>query len=118
MACDTDPVAVKVARENADKNGVGRSVKVFAGSWPQVIEQHARADIVVANIVADVICEMAPDVGRLVAPGGCFIASGIVETRGDDVKARLHETGWRVASAREEGEWLALVATRADRPGI
>ena len=67
-ACDIDPVAVQVAKANIAQNGVAERVRVVEGDWTSL--PPGEADIVVANIVADVIIEMAEDLPRLVRAGG------------------------------------------------
>ena len=60
-------------------------------------------DVIVANIVADVIIALAPQVGKLLKKGGIFLCSGIIDDRADEVKEQLIEAGWRskkLAAAR------------------
>lgn len=110
VACDIDPVAVQVARENVAKNGVAQRVEVVHGSWTQLIEAGVIAGVVVANITASVIEVMIPDLPRLIAPEGRFIASGIVSRREADVWAALERRGWQLLGVETEGEWVALEA--------
>lgn len=110
VACDIDPVAVRVAKENVAKNGVAQRVEVVHGSWTRLIDAGVAAGVVVANITAAVIEAMIPDLPRLVAPEGRFIASGIIARREPDVRAQLEGHGWRLLRVEREGEWVALEA--------
>ena len=100
-ANDNDPLAVKIARENAAANGV--SVEV-TDALPT--DQH---DVVVANILADVIIGMSAELNALIAPGGTLVASGIIDTREDDVQKALEDVGLAHLETRRQTEWVALV---------
>jgi len=77
QAGDIDSLAVRIAKENISLNKVEDRVKVEAGDLGEVfIDQ---ADIVIANIIADVIIELLPQLPSLLKPGGLFIASGIID---------------------------------------
>jgi ribosomal protein L11 methyltransferase len=106
-ANDIDPLAVKIARENAAINGV--TVHVSEHMGPQW-------DIVVANILADVIIDMAYDFAGWIRQGsGIFIASGIIDTREQDVRQAAEAAGLVLKDARHQGEWVALIF---ERPGF
>ena len=113
---DIDPKAVDVAYENAALNGIGRDqCRFLAGnviSDRSLVEELAqeRADLVLANIVADVIIPLAPVVPRLLAEEGTFLCSGIIDTRADEVAAALKEAGLQVTRRREKNGWAALEA--------
>ncbi len=113
---DIDPKAVDVAYENAALNGIGRDkCRFLAGnviSDRSLVEELARerADLVLANIVADVIIPLAPVVPRLLAAEGTFLCSGIIDTRGDEVAAALEAAGLTVTRRREKNGWVALEA--------
>ena len=65
------------------------------------------------NIVADVIIRLIPDLGRFLAAGGAFIASGIIDAREQDVTSALEAAGYRIEKRCESGGWVALLARRA-----
>lgn len=115
VACDIDPVAVRVARENVAQNGVARRVEVVEGDWSALPAE--KADVVVANILAEVIIDMAPEVSRLLRPGGNFVASGIILHRAGDVERALAGAGLEVLRKDEQGEWAALVARLGEAGG-
>ena len=100
-ANDNDPLAVKIARENAVANGV--SVEV-TDALPI-----GRYDAVVANILADVIIGMSAELNALIAPGGTLVASGIIDTREADVQKALEDVGLAHVETRRQTEWVALV---------
>ena len=95
---DIDPKAVDVAYENAALNGIGKDrCRFLAGNVladQSLVNELAqeKADLVLANIVADVIIPLAPVVPRLLKEDGVFLCSGIIDTRGDEVAAALECT--------------------------
>jgi len=105
-ANDNDPLAVRIARENAAANGV--SVEV-TDALPS-----SQYDVVVTNILADVIIGMATELHGLLSPGGILIASGIIDTRESDVRQALEGIGLTHSETRRQTEWVALVFRRAE----
>ncbi len=107
---DIDPVAVRTAVENAALNGVDGQ---FTGLVGDLSDQASGTyDIVTANIVANAIISLAPAVPALLAAGGHFIASGIIDTRKDEVDAALKAAGLTVAACREKRGWACFVCTK------
>ena len=102
-ACDTDEMAVAIARENAAANGVGQ-IDFRVGS---VEESTASADLVCANLTADVIVRILPSLVSLTC--GKLILSGILETQIEMVQAGLHDNGIDDFQIEQDGEWVALV---------
>ncbi len=111
VGVDIDPVAVRVARENCELNGVSNRVEVREGDI-RVLAGEAPATVVVANIIADVIIAIADGAANLLRPRGVFIASGIIRERYPEVKDRLTRAGLAVTAEATEGEWVALTAVR------
>ncbi len=109
IATDLDPLAVKVARENFERNGV--TAEARCGDLLEVVSE--TADVIIANIIADVICLLAAPVKPLVRPGGTFICSGIAAERKDEVISALRKAGYLSLDVREKGPWCA-VAARVD----
>jgi ribosomal protein L11 methyltransferase len=103
-ACDTDETAVTIARENAQANGVSDRIKFRAGA---VNDTTASADLVCANLTADVITRMLPALVSLSC--GKLILSGILETQLEMVQAALHECGVSEFEVTQDGEWVALI---------
>ena len=104
---DIDPVAVRTACENAALNGVESRFTGLVGDLSD--QASGRYDIVTANIVANAIISLAPAVPALLAEGGHFIASGIIDTRADEVEAALAAAGLTVAARREKRGWVCFV---------
>jgi ribosomal protein L11 methyltransferase len=102
-ACDTDPLAVSVAEENARLNGVAERITLRVGT---VDAATASADMVCANLTADVILPLLPALAG--ATCGRLILSGILSTQADEVRARLRELGFEDCEVTQEGEWVAL----------
>jgi len=103
-ACDTDEMAVAIARENALANGVLDQIDFRAGS---VEESTASADLVCANLTADVITQILPSLVSLTC--GKLVLSGILETQVEMVQAGLHDNGIDDFEIEQDGEWLALI---------
>jgi ribosomal protein L11 methyltransferase len=103
-ACDTDPLAVTVAEENARRNGVADRIRFHVGS---VDGATASADMVCANLTADVILRLLP--ALLAATCGRLALSGVLTSQADAVRARLRELGAGDCEVTREGEWVALV---------
>ena len=122
FACDIDEKAVDVAYENAALNGVGRDrYTVRAGDV--LSDQGLRRemgggwDVVVANIVSDVIIALAPAVGPLLAPGGVFLCSGVIDDRAVEVREKLEEAGFAVLESRSSEGWFSFTCRPAAERG-
>ncbi len=107
-AVDIDPVACKVAAENVERNNAGGVVNVEHGNLAELLGNGA--DLVVANIIADVIAGFAPQAAAILKPGGVFIASGIIREKADMVRRALGAAGLSVCEDLEDGLWVALVS--------
>lgn len=107
--CDIDALAVKTARENAAVNQVSPRCRFLQADLTQGLS--GQYDLICANIVADVIIRLLPDVPRYLSPGGVFIASGIVDVRKQDVLTALSAQGFTVEALEEEGGWVCLAAS-------
>ena len=108
IAVDLDEVAVKVAAENVVENHVQDSVKVLHGNLIDVVDD--KADVVVANIIADIIKILAKDVHSCMKEDAVFISSGIIHAKVDEVKESLVENGFEIVEVKTLGEWNAIVA--------
>ena len=104
-ACDTDETAVRVARENAELNGVAGRINFRVGT---VDETTASADLVCANLTADVIVRLLP--ALVGATCGRLVLSGILDWQAETVLGRLRElavTGH--LEVVNDGEWVAVI---------
>jgi ribosomal protein L11 methyltransferase len=105
-ALDTDPLAVEATRTNAERNGLGDCVTVRDGSLAAMPDRPY--PLVLANLVATVLVDLAPRLLAHVAPGGSLLASGIIEPRAGEVVGALTAAGLAVAARRDDGEWVSL----------
>lgn len=110
VGLDLDEVAVDAACGNVAVNELAGRIDVRQGTVDAV---DGRYDLVVANIIARVIVDLAEGLAARVAPGGQLIASGILETRADEVAAALTGAGLSVVERLEEADWVALRCQRA-----
>jgi ribosomal protein L11 methyltransferase len=110
QAVDLDTVAVRVARENVEMNRVQDQVSVRHGDLLSGIT--GEADIIIANIIADIIIKVVKDIPCRLKSGGVFIASGIITERLGDVTAAMLEQGLLVDKVIEEGGWAAIMARK------
>ncbi|MCR4707332.1 MAG: 50S ribosomal protein L11 methyltransferase [Clostridiales bacterium] len=108
LAIDLDPVAVRTARENVALNGLAERVRVEEGDLLE--KESGTADLIVANIIADVICYLCRPARRFLKDGGTFICSGIIREKEADVLHALELSGYRVFDREEQGEWVCLAA--------
>lgn len=104
---DLDPVAVESAEHNVLKNGVREKTSVEGAN---LLEKTAlRADMVFANITAEILILLAPSVVDHIKEGGILILSGIIRERLQAVKETYAKLGFSLLKEREKGSWLALV---------
>ena len=107
VGVDLDPVAVESSIENVGYNHLN-NIEILHGNLVEVID--GKADIVVANILAEIICILTDDVKRVMKDGGVFITSGIIHDRVDMVCEKLEATGFEVIEKNRDGEWNCIVA--------
>jgi ribosomal protein L11 methyltransferase len=110
-AFDLDQVAVESARLNINLNKVSHAVTISQNNLLDGVEEHS-ADVIVANILAEVILRFTEDVARVVKPGGSFIASGIIQQKKDVVKDALINAGFEITETILMEDWVALIAKR------
>jgi ribosomal protein L11 methyltransferase len=118
FAVDIDANAIKTAYENAELSGVDTS-KYYVTSGNVVCDKelqdeigYNKYDVVVANIIADVICAITPVVPNQLKTGGVFIASGIIKDRMDDVYKALEENNLKVVSTNIKDEWVCITSIK------
>ena len=107
VGVDLDPVAVESSIENVGYNNLN-NIEILHGNLVEVID--GKADIVVANILAEIICILTDDVKRVLKDGGIFITSGIIHDIVDMVCEKLEATGFEVIEKNRDGEWNCIVA--------
>jgi ribosomal protein L11 methyltransferase len=107
VATDIDTLPRKIARENVERNGLEGVISIL--EMDAFDAQAKDCDLIVANIVANTIIELAPSVAPRLNPGGIFIASGIVEEHHDLVRDALAAVGLTLLETRREDIWVCLV---------
>jgi len=114
LASDIDPVAVRVAADNARLNGAAHLVAVFRadGMREPRIARGAPYDLIVANILAGPLIALAPALKRHLAPGGTLVLSGILAHQASRVAAAYRSQGVTLETERRFGEWSVLVLSR------
>ena len=108
-AYDIDPVAVKVARDNALSDGCDNITVGVSDLLRGVDRSGGKYDFCVANIVADIIIRMLPDVRDYVAEGAPLILSGIIGERADEVRAAVIKNGFTVEKEIKENDWVGML---------
>ena len=108
-AYDIDPVAVKVARENAIADGCDNITVGVSDLLRGVDLAGGKYDFCVANIVADIIIRMLPDVRDYVMAGSPLILSGIIGERADEVREAVIKTGFTVEKEIKENDWVGML---------
>ena len=111
LATDLDAVAERVAKENVAVNRFAEVIEVRCGDLLEAVDADP-ADVVIANIIADVIIGLAAPVKPYVKDGGVFICSGIAVNRLEDVLAALAAAGYAVLDTRVKGEWSAVACRK------
>jgi len=120
IATDIDPIAIEVARENAAINRVtlgherGQLLLAVAdGMESPLLCARAPFDLVIANILAGPLIELAPDFAKALVPGGSVVLAGLLDAQAEPVAAAYESQGL-LLSTRSFGEWPVLVCERAD----
>ncbi|MBN1956162.1 MAG: 50S ribosomal protein L11 methyltransferase [Anaerolineae bacterium] len=114
LAVDKDPQAVVVARENARRNAVAERITVVEGSLERV-EGHF--DLVLANIIAKVIVELAQQgIARHLAPGGVLAVSGLLAGQEEEIAAALGQAGLEITASKQVDDWALLAARHTVDP--
>ena len=107
VGLDTDPLAVEATLANAERNDLARRVTATAGTLPR--QPAATYPLVLANLVAAVLVDLAPRLAAHLAPGGALLASGIIAPKADGVVAALRDAGLELGRRLDDGEWVSLV---------
>ncbi|MBR1495226.1 MAG: 50S ribosomal protein L11 methyltransferase [Succiniclasticum sp.] len=114
-AVDIDGVAVRTAKENIEKAGMQDRIEVRQGDLLHGTE--GKADVIVANILADIIIMLLPDIPGKMKEGGLFFASGIIEDYQQDVTEAAEKAGLRVKETTRIKDWVGLLMEKAGKKG-
>ena len=112
---DLDPNAEAAVKENCENNGVAEGFTFALGNIGEDAELQRAAgknEIVLTNILADVLVELAPAAARALCPGGVWITSGIIEGKEADVVAAAEAAGLVAEEVRQQGEWMSVTARK------
>lgn len=109
FAYDIDPVAVRVAEENCKDNDCANITCEVSDLLASVDTDGGLYDFAVANIVADIIIRMAPDIGAYLKKGAHLITSGIIERYADGVREAMRAHGFELVEEAMESDWVAMV---------
>jgi ribosomal protein L11 methyltransferase len=124
-ASDVDPISIEVSEENAviNKAPLGRArgqleLAVADGMDHARLKARATYDLVIANILAGPLIDLAPSVAAAIAPGGRLILAGLLDHQAPKVAAAYRRQGLMLSFSEKRGEWPTLVMRkrRATRP--
>lgn len=110
-AVDIDGVAVRVARENVAENNLSDKIDVKEGDLLHGTE--GKADLIIANIIADIIIMLLKDIPVKLKDDGIFLASGIIEERVADIEAEAKVNGLEVVNIDHRGGWVVMQMRKA-----
>jgi len=108
IGVDIDPIAVETARENVRRNQCGDWISITEGDLTKGLD--VKAQMVVANLVAELIIGLASSVTPCLATGGVFISSGILNEKQPAVVSALKQQGFEILTILEKGDWCAIAA--------
>lgn len=111
-AYDLDEVAVTAAKENMDMNPIASDVQVSANDLLK--EVTIEADVIVANILADIITLMIEDAWRLLKNDGTLVVSGIIHEKKAMVIEKMTEQGFLVDQVFQQGDWYAIILKKTE----
>ncbi|MBF0259773.1 MAG: 50S ribosomal protein L11 methyltransferase [Desulfamplus sp.] len=114
VGLDTDEVAVQVAKDNLIKNNIPVDLfYVETGTLDQYIARNdVQFDLLAANIIAEVLISIMPDIKKIVKTEGTIILSGIIKEREAVMIQSLISGGFSISEVRTDGEWLAITAQK------
>lgn len=109
LGVDIDPMAVRVAQENVEKNGLSDRVTICEGDLVKGLD-NVQCEFAVANILAEVIMLLAAPLKSHLTENATFVCSGILREREDEVTKVLTANGYQLFDRMEKGDWVALAA--------
>ena len=113
LALDIDAIAIAATRDNANYNDVANCITAQQGSIENVRTSARRFDLLIVNILARVIIQLAAQgLGEILRPGGTALFSGIIDDQADEVAAALDRSGLQIVDRQQQGDWLLFEARR------
>ncbi len=111
VASDIDPVSVRVATHNASLNRVAPMLKIVRanGLSHPLLRRNAPYDLLMANILAPPLLELAPDIRKSLAPGAMLVLSGLLQAQSRRIEARYYRQGFSLAKRLPLDEWMTLI---------
>ena len=110
VGVDIDAQSVKTAKENAEINKIANKTVFFVGDLADKV--NGKYDVICANIVADVIIRLLPDVHTFLKANATLIISGIIDIRKDDVLKAVKENGFKITEECYKDNWCAFSLER------
>jgi len=108
LGIEIDPVAVEIGNENVALNKLSDKISVIYGDLTKGVDY--KADIVAANLMADLVKMLSPSVPAHLKEGGIYISSGILAVLAEEVSAVIEESGFEIVEIMVKGEWCAIAA--------
>ena len=110
LGIDIDADAVRITEENVKRNGLAGRIELREGDLMEGVDFDA--DIIVANLMADLVIRLAPAAAAQLKAGGIFISSGILDIKEDVVSDAVREAGFEIVEVLHDGEWCAIFAEK------
>jgi ribosomal protein L11 methyltransferase len=111
VACDIDPVAIRIARENAEINRCPSPIEWVLGDIGKIRSFHF--DFLIANLTAEIIEESLPQFEKRLKPRGVLILSGVLSSQSLHIRSRLPGTSLATQSRKKKGEWDCLILRKS-----
>lgn len=110
LGIDIDDEAVRVASENTEKNGLSGTIAIAKGDLTEGVDYEA--DIIAANLMADLVVRLSPAAAEHLKAGGIYISSGILDIKEETVAEAVRAAGFDILEIMKDGEWRAIAARR------
>jgi ribosomal protein L11 methyltransferase len=108
VGVEIDEDAIGVAKKNIEVNCPDENIEIIKGDLTKGLD--FRADILVANLMADLVIDLAKIASKNLTPKGVFISSGILLEKKEEVKRSVEDSGFKIMKTVEEDEWCAIAA--------
>lgn len=109
VGVDLDPVAVETAKKNVSMNNLDSAISIIEGDLTNGLSY--KADIIAANLMADLIISLSKDIKKNLMHGGIFISSGILKEKEKQVASAIQTSGFRILEVIGQDDWCAIAAS-------